>query len=197
MSIINELEASLHPCLLARIHHAYPAPSPVSDLPPSSDGFVLYIPTICLRIDQNPAFALACHAANARKVPLVVLAVILDDAHHNTTQDNATVMTSRRLAFTLQALSHSSTQWSSHGAAVGIRIHAPPSNSQIKGRFIKGARIPDHLTLATRASFVVTDEPFVFPYLKMVQKVEEACRKSAVEWCVRLFHISLHSFRNK
>ena len=185
MSIINQLKASLHPCLLARIHHAYSARSPASDLPPS-DGFVLYLPTVWLRMEQNPAFTLACHAANVRNVPLIVLAVILDDSHHNTTQANATVMTSRRLAFALQALSHSCAQWSSHGAAVGIRIHAPPSNGQIKGRLIKGARIPDHLTMATRASFVVTDEPFVFPYLKMVQKVEEACRKSAVEWCVRL-----------
>ena len=45
-------------------------------------GYVLYLPTVCLWLEHNPAFALACHAANVRGVPLVVLAVAVDDAHH-------------------------------------------------------------------------------------------------------------------
>ena len=96
-------------------------------------------------------------------------------------------MTSRRLAFTLQALSHACHQWSQHGAAVGIRIHAPPSTNirNAKGHTIRGARTPDHLTLASRSLFVVMDEPFVSPYLTFCERVEEACRKSKVE-CVRV-----------
>ena len=87
-------------------------------------------------------------------------------------------MTSRRLAFTLQALSQACTQWSEHGAAVGIRVHASnkPINPNCKEP-IKGARNPDHLTLATRSSLVVTDEPFVSPYLTFVQRIEEACKR--------------------
>jgi deoxyribodipyrimidine photolyase len=180
MSIISQLKPTLHSCLLSRIHHVNPPP-PVSTSSRDKDGFVLYLPTVSLRMDQNPAFALACHAANLRNVPLVVLAVVLDNAHHNKNTGGSTVMTSRRLAFTLQALSHACSSWSAHGAAVGIRIHAP-SNASHK---LVGARTPDHLTLASRAAFVVTDEPFVFPYLNMVQRVEEACRKSNVE-CVRV-----------
>ena len=187
MSIVDQLKHFLPPCFLARIHHAHPPPD--TNTPSSPEGFVLYLPTVNLRKEQNPAFALACHVANQRNIPLVILAVLLDDANHNSSDCNnnstsgPTVMTSRRLAFTLQALSHACSLWSAHGAAVGIRIHAPP-NSNAR-RTIVGARTPDHLTMASRATFVVTDEPFVNPYLSMVQRIEEACRKSSVE-CVRV-----------
>lgn len=60
---------------------------------------------------------------------------------------------------------------------MGIRIHA--------GSGTKGARTPDHLTLASRASLVVMDEPFVSPFTTLVHRVEEACRRSNVE-CVRV-----------
>ena len=82
-------------------------------------------------------------------VPLVVLAILLDDASHSRNQPHrsppsnnissaAVVMTSRRLAFTLEALSETCTKWSHHGAAVGIRIHSPTGRS------------PDHLTLCAQ-----------------------------------------------
>jgi len=185
MSIIAKLKHDLHPCLMARIHQPRPPPNATSS--EETNGFVLYLPTVCLRMDQNPAFALACHAANALNLPLVVLAVVIDDLHHNTHVPNGgpTVMTSRRLAFTLQALSHACAQWSANGAAVGIRIHAPPSQNEVNGHKIVGARTPDHLSLASRASFVVLDESFVYPFLGFVQKVEQACSKSNVE-CVRV-----------
>ncbi|KAL7520016.1 hypothetical protein ACHAWX_004768 [Stephanocyclus meneghinianus] len=189
MSIVSELKDTVHPCLFARIHHSVPPPTPTQS--PSEDGFVLYLPIVSLRMDQNPAFALACHAANAKKLPLVVLAVVLDDSHHkradhvNFGDAYKVVMTSRRLAFTLQALSHACEQWSEHGAAVGIRIHASSSDGNSNCRKIIAARTPDHLTMAARSRFVVTDEPFVSPYSVMVRKVEEACRKSGVE-CVRV-----------
>ena len=201
MTILSEL--NLHPCLRSRIHRIHPAPSAQSSN--KKGGFVLYLPTVLLRYEQNPAFAVATHAANKLHVPLVVLAVVVDDASHScsanphrcplTTSDtsnnassSSVVMTSRRLAFTLQALSQTCTQWSEHGAAVGIRIHASnnPINPNCKdGKVTKGARTPDHLTIATRANFVVTDEPFVSPYTTFVHRVEEACRKANVE-CYRV-----------
>ncbi|KAL9187384.1 hypothetical protein ACHAXT_001487 [Thalassiosira profunda] len=187
MGLASELE--LHPCLRARVHRVNPAPT-LSDVK-SGEGFVLYLPTVCLRFEQNPAFAVACRAANKLGVPLVVLAVVVDDASHacaphrmpplegSSHLSSSVVMTARRLAFTLQALSHAGRLWSEHGAAVGIRIHSANHPK------VTGARTPDHLTLASRASFVVTDEPFVSPYTTFVQKVEGACKRAGVE-CVRV-----------
>ena len=89
---------------------------------------------------------------------VVQIAPIARDTSNNASSSSV-VMTSRRLAFTLQALSQACTQWSEHGAAVGIRIHASnnPINPNCKdGKVTKGARTPDHLTIATRANFVVT-----------------------------------------
>ncbi|KAL7471039.1 hypothetical protein ACHAXS_013731 [Conticribra weissflogii] len=217
MSILSKLD--LHPNLKARIHQVHHVNSE-SNGASSNEGFVLYLPTVCLRHEQNPAFAVACHAANYYNAPLVILAVVLDDSSHATLSNShrqpllevmssannfetsspspSVVMTSRRLAFTLQALSHACELWSRHGAAVGIRIHGSSSsqsseenygNDNNGGRYqwrrLQGARTPDHLTLASRSLLVVTDEPFVSPYLTMVQKVEEACRRSNVE-CIRV-----------
>ena len=196
MSILSDLK--LHPCLRARIHRGNPAPSQQRPSNNENNGFVLYLPTVLLRYEHNPAFAVACHAANSLNVPLVVLAVVVDDASHSchshrcpptsgTTSASSVVMTSRRLAFTLQALSQACTQWSEHGAAVALRVH-DAWNKSINPNCkepTKGARNPDHLTLATRSSLVVTDEPFVSPYLTFVQRIEEACKKASVE-CLRV-----------
>jgi len=172
MTVLSQLQLSS--CLRSRINHdtaAAVSAAEVADDP--STGFVLYLPTVNLRLEHNPAFAVACHAANHLKLPLVVLAVVCDDASHHSNSplgNGGVVMTSRRLAFTLQALSHACNQWSRHGAAVGVRVHGP-----------NGARVPDHLTLASNASFVVTDESFVSPYTTITRRVKEACRKSKVQ----------------
>lgn len=171
MSILSQLHLSS--CLRSRINHdTAVAVAAKKDGDDPSIGFVLYLPTVNLRFEHNPAFAVACHAANHLKLPLVVLAVVCDDASHHTSTpagSGVVVMTARRLAFTLQALSHACNQWSTHGAAVGVRVHGP-----------NGARVPDHLTLASNASFVVQDESFVSPYTTMTRRVKEACRKSKV-----------------
>lgn len=196
-SILSQLD--LHSCLRARVHQLHPPPSQsvLSSMSNGAETFILYLPTVSIRYEQNPSFALACHAANHLNVPLVVLAVVVDDAYHACTAhphrfpptmqgdenidinsrnlNPSVVMTSRRLAFTLQALSHTCSKWSEHGAAVGIRIHSHTG----------GQRTPDHLTLASRSSLVVTDEPFVSPYTTFVRRVEEACRKCNVE-CLRV-----------
>ncbi|EJK56483.1 hypothetical protein THAOC_23618, partial [Thalassiosira oceanica] len=120
------------------------------------------------------------------------LAVVPDDASHGTAShphrapingadatSSAVVMTSRRLAFVMQGLAHCCAKWSEHGASVGVRVHSAASP------LLKGARTPDHLSLASRASVVVCDEPFVSPYSTLVQRVEQACLKSQVE-CLRV-----------
>lgn len=188
MTVLPELE--IHPCLRSRVHRLHRAPA----LPAEAKrcGFVLYLPTVCLRFEQNPGFALACHAANRLQVPLVILAVVPDDASHGTAShphrapingadatSSAVVMTSRRLAFVMQGLAHCCAKWSEHGASVGVRVHSAASP------LLKGARTPDHLSLASRASVVVCDEPFVSPYSTLVQRVEQACLKSQVE-CLRV-----------
>ncbi|KAL7533381.1 hypothetical protein ACHAWF_004482 [Thalassiosira exigua] len=200
MSLLPQLE--LHPCLRSRIHRVHPPPPSRgatdggdATAKSASDDFVLYLPTVCLRHEQNPSFAVACRAANRLRAPLVVLAVVLDDASHaaclahphrrppapadagsdrDSRPATSVAMTSRRLAFALQALSHACALWSAHGAAVGVRLHGAP-----------GARTPDHLTLASRAALVVTDEPFVSPFSTMVRKVEGACKRAGVE-CLRV-----------
>eukprot|EP00554_Chaetoceros_debilis_P016811 CAMPEP_0194127254 /NCGR_PEP_ID=MMETSP0150-20130528/60425_1 /TAXON_ID=122233 /ORGANISM="Chaetoceros debilis, Strain MM31A-1" /LENGTH=809 /DNA_ID=CAMNT_0038821171 /DNA_START=76 /DNA_END=2505 /DNA_ORIENTATION=+ len=155
----------------------------------SNTGYVLYLPTNNLRQEHNPAFALACHIANHYQIPLLVLAVALDDGTHvlpgslspsstvsssssslpssSSSKLKSIVMTARRLAFHIEALASASSSWSNHGAAVAIRIHGP------------GARRPDHLTLARRARAVVCDEPFVHPFLNFVQSVERVCGSSS------------------
>ena len=83
------------------------------------------------------------------------------------------VMTSRRLAFQLEALSEASSLWSSHGAALAIRVHGPKN------------RAPDHLTLSSRAVAVVIDEPFVNPFLTYTQRVEKTCSINSIP-CFRV-----------
>ena len=76
-------------------------------------SFVLYLPTVNLRFQHNPAFAWACRLANDAQVPLLVLAVVLDDAHlpkpDNTNPNNNVqpiVFTARRIAFVLEVLQY-------------------------------------------------------------------------------------------
>lgn len=176
-SIIDELKIS--PFLKSRINQRIKSTGKSGSITkPTSATFILYLPTVNLRIDQNPAFALACHIANHYEIPLVVLAVLLDDHSMPSSSDfyNSTkevTMTARRLALLTEALSQSCKEWSDHGAGVCIRVHKPQ------------ARTPDHLTLSTRASVVVTDEPFVHPFLSFVNKVEKVCFQRSVP-CFRV-----------
>ncbi|GFH59792.1 hypothetical protein CTEN210_16268 [Chaetoceros tenuissimus] len=135
--------------------------------------FVLYLPTVNLRMEQNPAFTLACHIANHAQLPLVVLATVLDDHHMPHQHAKPVVMTSRRLAFLLESLSEATKKWSDHGAAVAIRVHATKCRS------------PDNLTLCGRAFAVVTDEPFVNPFLTYVQRTEKVCHSHSIP-CFRV-----------
>ena len=139
----------------------------------NDNSFVLYLPTVVLRKQHNPAFALACHLANSHNVPLVVLAVVLDDTHlpmppHQNAETKPIVFTARRIAFVLEAIQSASKAWEDHGAGVAVRVHGPQ------------ARSPHHLTLARQAIAVVTDEPFVHPYRCFVDSVERAVQFAKV-----------------
>lgn len=158
----------------------------VDHLSEETPTFVLYLPTVVLRKEHNPSFALACHLANHLNVPLLVLCTVLDDSslplHNNlrhvsvdaspkssqsTGQRHeplAIVGTARRLCFQLQVLQKACSEWQAHGASVAVRVHGPL------------CRRPHHLTLARQASVTVTDEPFVYPYRAYVQAISKASR---------------------
>lgn len=143
-------------------------------------SFILYLPTVNLRMEHNPAFALAVHLANAHKIPLIVLAVVgyEDRSDMNSVKSdkkeridysservlNPIKLTARRLAFTLEALKESTVAWQQHGASVYIRVHGD------------SCRGMDHLSLTLKACSVVVDEPYIHPYLSYVEKVEGVCR---------------------
>jgi hypothetical protein len=172
---------TISPTLKERISIALTCPRSLKSAPLRGNGqkFVLYLPTVNLRMEQNPAFALACHLANNLNVPCIILAVVLDDHSMHLCRQNVNsdqkqvVMTSRRLAFILEALSEACRHWSNHGAGCAIRVHGPKCRS------------PDHLTLSSRAMAVVTDEPFVDPFLTFAQRVEKTCSLSSVP-CFRV-----------
>ena len=137
-----------------------------------SDRYVLYLPTVLLRMEHNPAFCLAAALANAHKVPLIVLAVVGYEERMPNSSDSREELpdpcklTARRLAFTLEGLKESSHAWRDHGAAVFIRVHGDSSRSM------------DHLTLTLKSELVVMDEPFVKPYLSFVEQVEKVCKQT-------------------
>ncbi len=140
----------------------------------SKRPFVLYLPTVVLRKKHNPAFSLACRLANHYGLPLIVLVTLLDDQHLSQTPLSPIAMTSRRLAFVLEALKDSCcSDWETHGAGVAIRVHGP------------GSRNPHHLSLAHAARAVVSDEPFVDPYREYVRRIARTCRAASVPfWTV-------------
>lgn len=116
---------------------------------------------------------MACHLANAHNVPLVILAVVLDDTHlpvpsQQKAERKPIVFTARRIAFVLEAIQSASKAWEDHGAGVAVRVHGPQ------------ARSPHHLTLARQAVAVVTDEPFVHPYRCFVDSIERAVQFAKV-----------------
>jgi hypothetical protein len=135
-------------------------------------SFVLYLPTVVIRYEHNPALALACRLANHYEVPLVILHTVPDDAHHplHKVYPDAVVATARRHAFILQALQKAATEWQEKtGAAVYVRVHHGPQT-----------RTPHHLTLARQAMVAVMDEPFVQPYKSYVRSVEKAAQSACV-----------------
>ena len=163
MSASMLIALNLPVTLLQRIHTT-------SDEKPHCNGeFVLYLPTVVLRRNHNPVLALACRLANHLQLPLLILALVLDDSHLPQTDTKPVAFTARRVAFTLEAIQHTAQEWESLGAGVAIRVHGPG-----------GSRTPHHLTLTQKAAVVVLDEPFVHPYLRLTQNIERSCRAGKV-----------------
>lgn len=162
MSIVEDLESlSLPRSLKERIHVTRTS----SASSQTASSFILYLPTVVLRSKHNPAFALACRLANAKKLPLLVLCVVLDDFYHKMprahTSQQPIAHTARKQAFTLQAYQKAASEWSSHGAHVYIRVQHP-----------NGGRTPHHISLAVKATAVIVDEPFVYPFRGFVESIE-------------------------
>ena len=177
MDIIDTLN-HVHPLLRSRVRiHPDGAQLKTDLCSPAARTFVLYLPTVNLRFEHNPAFSLACHLANHFQLPLLVLVVVMDDmflpVNSKLQGYKPIVMTCRRLAFWLEAIASAGMKWHTHGAGVAIRVHGPK------------CRYSDHLTLAVRSRVVITDEPFVHPFLNLVQSVERVCQTAAVP-CFRV-----------
>jgi deoxyribodipyrimidine photolyase len=164
VSLGENLSASLKQRILCRV----PCHGSSMSASQAVKPFVLYLPTVLLRKRHNPAFALACHLANHHKVPVVVLCTVLDDQHLSKPPLSPTVITARRLAFTLEALQACCKRFEDHGAGVAIRVHGP------------GARTPHHLSLSHHALAVVSDEPFVDPHRNFLRRVVKTCQAAKV-----------------
>jgi hypothetical protein len=115
------------------------APTP----PPRS--FVLYWMRSALRAHENPSLCVGAHAAHALGLPLLVLIT----AEAGRARDTA-----RRHAFLLEGVRDVAAQLAGRGVAASVHVHTTD-----------GGCAPWQLTLAHRASLVLTDEPFTEPWL--------------------------------
>mmetsp|Transcript_14153 Transcript_14153/g.23727 ORF Transcript_14153/g.23727 Transcript_14153/m.23727 type:complete len:597 (-) Transcript_14153:43-1833(-) len=110
----------------------------------SSAAFVLYLSTVALRADENPALDVALHMSRRFDVALVV---------HSFFNDKSAHATSRRAHFVLDSVREYQSTLKSRGIPCTFQMMKPGSRQQW------------HLTLASRAVAIVTDEPFVHPHL--------------------------------
>lgn len=117
-----------------------------TDPPP----FVLYIASVTLRADENPALDLAIHLSKALSVPLLAHALYSDRWPHST---------ARRAAFVIDSVREMQGRLAARGVPFTFQF------------LRSGARQPLHMTLASRAVAIVTDEPFVQPYLGLVRRL--------------------------
>ncbi|GAB5355172.1 hypothetical protein AAMO2058_000183100 [Amorphochlora amoebiformis] len=112
----------------------------------AAHAFVLYVSTVALRAEENPALDVAVHLSRALNVPVVA---------HGFFDDRSAHATARRAHFIID---------SAREAQACLTAKGIPCTYQIMKN---GARQPMHLTLASRAVCVVTDEAFVEPYLTL------------------------------
>ena len=116
----------------------------------SRTSFVLYVVTNTYRTQQNPALDVATRMSRAFDVPLMVF-LFFDDSIKFATQ--------RRARFVLEAVKEMQENLRREGVLHMFCCYRA------------GHRQPRHLTLASRACVVVTDEPFVMPYTKVVSQL--------------------------
>ena len=114
---------------------------------------MLYWMRSALRAHENPSLCVACAAATSLRLPLLVLLTVEAGRPHDT---------ARRHTFLLEGVRDVAAALSRRGIATAVHVH------------VDGARVPVHLTLAHRASLVVTDEPFTEPWLSATTALARA-----------------------
>jgi hypothetical protein len=113
---------------------------------PPPQSFVLYWMRSALRAHDNPSLCVSAHAAHALGLPLLVLITVESGRPRDT---------ARRHAFLLEGVRDVAAALADRGVAAAVHVHTTD-----------GGCAPWPLTLAHRASLVVTDEPFVQPWLR-------------------------------
>jgi deoxyribodipyrimidine photolyase len=124
----------------------------------TTPSYILYICTNTLRTNDNPSLDVAIQLSNANNLPLLVHAFFDDKSIH---------ATARRAVFILDAIRELEKSY---------LTKAIPFTFQLTG-INNTSRQPAYLTLASRATIVVTDEPFCEPYLSITDKIKK-CTKS-------------------
>jgi deoxyribodipyrimidine photolyase len=112
--------------------------------------YVLYVATVALRADENPALDVAIKLAIYLSQPLLVHAFFDDRAPH---------ATARRAAFIFESVCELERDLHAKGIPFSFQM------------FGDGQRQPYHLTMASRAGCVVMDEPFIAYHLQTVAKI--------------------------
>ena len=113
--------------------------------------FILYISTNSLRSYENPALDVATQLSKQHQLPLVV---------HTFFDDNSLHATARRATFIIDSIRELEASYNAMGVDFTFQLMSDTS------------RQPAFLTLASRAAVVVTDEPFVEPYLTTVHRLK-------------------------
>jgi len=121
----------------------------------SSEGqqFILYLSTCALRTYENPALDVAVALSKSTNKPLIV---------HSFFDDRSLHATARRAVFVIESIRELETKYNEMGLHFTFQLIGCPNTS----------RAPAYLTLASRATHVVTDEPFVEPHLTTVRRLE-------------------------
>ena len=113
--------------------------------------YVLYVPTVALRTVENPALDVALAVAHSLGLPLIVHAYFDSKGLHATT---------RRGVFVLDGLREMAQDLTAKGIVFAFQLIG-----------LDGGRSPAYLSLGSQAACIITDEPFVEPYLVTVDKL--------------------------
>jgi len=119
----------------------------------NSSAFVLYISTVALRAEENPALDVAVHFGRSLNLPVL---------SHGFFNDRHTHATARRAHFVIDSAREAQQGMLTRGVICTYQVMKP------------GQRQPRHMTLAARAAVVVTDEPFVEPHLSVLSALLRA-----------------------
>jgi len=129
----------------------------------SSSSYVLYWMRTAMRAHENPALSAAIAVANALELPLLVCLSL---------SDRCANATARRHTFILEGARSVVKELSERGIASCVHVER------------RGRRAPLVRTLAFRSRVVITDEPFVEPYLSELRALAEGTSFAAPVWAI-------------